>query len=310
VPLMMPPFQAPPAAIVTRPGTATYADAEQRIFAALDADAPLPPQVRLAAGARAYAWLRAAAQWRAGSALPADPFAKGTKEAAEAAALRTFLGSGKGAAQLPLKLSGSRLLLWAWMRNRDRAAPLTKPERAIIEDRLLDGGPDMLQGWALRHALCFAIAEQDGARFAALKLAKGSDAPDTFAGVQSLLGLFGGPSPVFRLWTLPGLRYQDATLGELGARRVWVCPPGFPVPEGAAWIIPSATGNQSGREAEMDPGMKAEARSLIPELEGRAAWFAASKADWEATGLSWFPILIELDKDGNLVSVKMGDAAP
>ena len=310
MPLMMPPYQAPPAALAIQPKAATFADAERGVFAALDADASLPPQVHLAAGARAYAWLRAAAQWKAGAAPPVSPFAKGTKEATEAEALRRFLSSGEGAAKLPLKLSGSRLLLWEWMRNRDRTAPLAKGERAVLEDRLLEGGPDMIQGWALRHALCFAVADQDSARFAALKAAKGNEAPDTFAGVQSLFGLFGGPSPVFRLWTLPDLHYQDTTLGELGARRVWICPPGLPVPEGAAWIIPSATGNQNGREAILDPGMKIEARALVPELKGRAAWFAASKADWEATGLSWFPALIELDKDGNLLSVKMGDAAP
>ncbi|HET6330451.1 MAG TPA: hypothetical protein VFF76_06640 [Holophagaceae bacterium] len=310
MPLMMPPFQAPSAAVATLPEAPSLADAEQSVFAALDADAPLPPPVQVASGARAYAWLRAAARWKTGSGLPANPFAKGTREAEEADAVRGFLASDSGAARLPLKLSGSRLLLWTWMRSRDRTAPLPRAERAAIEDRLLDGGPDILQGWALRHALCFAIAERDNARFAALKRAKGSEAPDTFVGVQSLLGLVGGPSPVFRLWQLPDLRYQDATLGELGARRVWICPPGFPVPPGAAWIIPSATGDQNGRETGLDLNMKAEAEALLPALKGRAAWFAASRGDWEAAGLAWFPILIELDKDGNLASVKMGDAAP
>lgn len=310
MPLMMPPFQAPPAAVTTLPKVSALAEAEGRLFAALDADEPLPPAGRVASGTRAYAWLHAAAQWKAGAAAPANPFSKGTKEAKEVDAMRSFLASGTGAGELPLELSGSRLLLWAWMRNRDRTAPLAKGERAAIEDRLLAGGPDLLKGWALRHALCFAVAEKDGARFTALKAAKGAEAPDTFTGVQSLLGLFGGPSPVFRLWTLPDLRYQDATLGELGARRVWICPPGIPVPAGAAWIIPSTTGSQNGRETELDPGMKTEARALVPDLKGHTAWFAASRTDWEATGLAWFPVLIDLDKDGNLVSVRMGDAAP
>lgn len=311
MPLMMPPYQAPPAAVATQPRPRSLAEAEQRVFAALDADDPSLPKLQVASsGARAYAWLRAAAQWKPGAAPPVDPFAKGSKDAREAEALRSFLSTGRGPAQLPLRLSGSRLLLWTWLRNRDRTSPLPKDERAAIEDRLLGGGPDMLQGWALRHALCFAIAEQDGSRFAALKAAKGADAADTFTGAQSLLGLLGGPSPVFRLWRLPGLRYQDTTLGDLGARKVWICPPGIPVPEGAAWIIPSANGNQNGREAELNPGMKAEALSLSPELKGRAAWFAASKVEWEAAGLSWFPILIQLDGNGNLVSVRMGDAAP
>jgi len=310
VPLTMPPFQAPPAAVATQPRAVTLAEAERALFAALDVEAPLPQPVQLAAGARAYAWLRAAAQWKAGVAVPANPFPEGSKEAREAGAIQAFLASGEGAARLPLQLSGSRLLLWKWMRNRDRTAPLPKAGRKAIEDRLLEGGPDMLQGWALRHALCFAVAERDDARFAELKASKGADAPDTLAGIQSLLGLLGGPSPSFRLWRLPGLAYQDAGLGDLGARRVWICPPGFPVPEGAAWIIPSATGNQNGREAVLDPGMETEAKALAAELKGRPAWFAASRTEWESAGLGWFPILIELDKDGNLASVRMGDAAP
>lgn len=310
MPLMMPPYQAPPAAVATLPKVPTLAEAEQRVFAALDAEDPLPPAGRITSGVRAYTWLRGAAQWKAGETAPANPFTKGTKEAKEADALRAFLASGADAAKLSLRLSGSRLLLWEWLRNRDRTRPLPKGERATIEDRLLQDGPVLLQGWALRHALCFAIAEKDNARFAALKAAKGADAPDAIAGAQSLLGLIGGPSPSFRLWDLPGLHYQDSTLGDLGARKVWICPPGIPVPDGAAWIIPSSTGNQNGREADLDPGMKAEAHKLLPELKGRTAWFAASRGEWEDLSLSWFPILIELDEHGNMLSVKMGDAAP
>ncbi len=310
MPPTMPPHQAPPAALSTPAQSPSYDTAESALFAALDADSSLPPTPRLAHGAKAYAWLKRAAEWKVGAPPPLDPFAQGSRESKEASAARAFLASGKGASDLPLTLAGNRLLLWTWMRNRDRHAPLSPRERARIEDRLLDGGPAVIQGWALRHALCFAIAEKDDARFTALKASKGSDFPALFGGTQNLLGLLGGPSPLFRLWSLPGFRYRDLTLSMLGVRKVWICPPGLPVPEGAAWIIPSDTGEQSAREAELSPGMRSEAQGLVPRLGGRTAWFAASRAEWEAAGLSWFPILIELDAQGNLASVRMGDAAP
>lgn len=309
---MLPMMPPPQASISVAPQAPLLGDAERGLFAALDAGerpsrpAKIPPPDRLA-----FDWLWNAAAWKPGGAAPASPFPKGSVAEREAQAWRAFLLAGDGdPARLSLDQSGSRLLLWTWMRNRDRRDPLAPPLRRRLEDRLLAGGPPILQGWALRHALCFAIAEKDGDRLTRLKAAHGSKAPETFAGAQALLGLLGGPSPAFRLWQLPGLRYQDATLGELGSRSVWICPPGFPVPDSATWIIPSETGDQNGRETDLSPGMRAEAEALTPELKGRAAWFAASRGEWEDLGLAWFPILIELDKDGNLASVRMGDAAP
>jgi hypothetical protein len=299
-------------AIAVAPQAPLLGDAERGLFAALDAgEDTIRPAKLLPEDRPAFNWLWAAAAWKPGAKAPSSPFFKGSAGDREAQVWRAFLAGGSGdPAEMPLHQSGSRLLLWDWMRNRDRHAPLPKAERQRLEDRLLDGGPAMLQGWALRHALCFAVAERDAARLGALKASHGAKAPDTFSGTQALLGLLDGPGPVFRLWQLPGLGYQDTRLGGLGARKVWICPPGFPVPEGAAWVIPSATGNQNGREADLIAGMKAEAQALLPELKGRAAWFAASRTEWEEAGLSWFPILIELDANGNVISVRMGDAAP
>ena len=311
----MPPPTRPPQIVsqITSPvKTPTYAEAETALFAALDSgDAPPRAKALRPNEQAAYAWLWNSATWKPGMAPPASPFAKGSAADKEAQAWRVFLKSGKeDPSNLPLTKNGSRLLLWTWLRDRDRHGGVEKAERARIEDRLLEDGPSMLLGWTLRHALCFALADKDGVRFSALKSAHGGDSPETFTGIQALFGLMGGPSPRFRLWTLPGLAYQDATLGELGARRVWVCPPGIPAPEGAAWIIPSATGEQSSRDAELSPAVKMEAGVLAAQVKGRAAWFAPARDEWEGVGLQWFPILIELDKDGNLASVRMGDAAP
>ena len=309
-----PPPQSRPARVISQIAAPTQAtplsDAESRLLADLDAGLGPSPASGLAAKDRpAYQWLLAAAAWKPGAAL-AVPFPRGA-QAQEAQAWKGFLEQGAGdPAGLPLSLSGSRLLLWSWMRDRDRHAPLPAAQRARLEDRLLAGGPDTIRGWALRHALCFAVADRDMGRFSALKAARLDMAPEAFTGIQSLLALLGGPSPSFRLWRLPDLAYDDSPLSGLGAARIWICPPGLPVPEGAVWIIPSASGGQNGREADLDPGMKAEARALLPQLHGREAWFAASKEAWESYGLQWFPILIELDGTGNLRSVRMGDAAP
>lgn len=315
MPLMMPPpMQTKPTRVISQiaiPRKATpLAQVEATLFADLDSGLGPRAETGLAPKDRAaYQWLLSAATWKPGAAL-AVPFARGV-QAREGEAWKGFLARGEGdPTTLPLTLSGSRLLLWSWMREQDRHAPLPKATRAALEDRLLEGGPDTLRGWALRHALCFAVAEKDLARFTALKSKRLNMARDTFTSIQSLFALLDGPSPAFRLWRLPDLAYDDTPLGGLGATRVWICPPGIPVPEGAAWIIPSVTGGQNGREADLDPGMKAEARALLPDLHGRPAWFAASKETFESYGLQWFPILIELDEDGNLRSVKMGDAAP
>lgn len=312
--MLMPPPQAPPAAVAPPAQHPTYESAELALLASLDVDAALPAAPNLPRGAKAYAWLRKAAEWKADAPPPKDPFAKGSRDSKEAEGMIAFLASGKGLSRVKLDLAGNRLLLWKWMRHRDRHNPLPKPERETVEDRLLEEGPAVIQGWALRHALCFAIADKDDARFAALKAKKGSEFPGLFGGAQNLLGLLGGPSPLFRVWSLPGLRYRDITLSMLGSKQVWICPPGLPVPPGAAWIIPSDTGEQSARETDLNPGMKLEADGLVKnlhgDLHGKAAWFAASRSEWEAAGLSWFPILITLDAQENIASVQMGDAAP
>lgn len=309
----LPPAPAPRQAIVSvAPQTPLLGDAERDLLTTLDeGNPPVRPANIPAPDLPAYDWLWNAAAWQPGQALPANPFPKGSAAAREAQAWRAFLAQPAGSpCHLPLALTGSQLLLWSWLHHRDRAHPLPPSQRQALEDRLMAGNAPVLRGWALRHALCFALAERDSGRFSALKAAHGSQAPETFAGAQALFGLLGGPSPAFRLWSLPGLTYRDADLGALGARQIWICPPGPPAPAGAVWIIPSQSGVMSGRETDLSPTRKEEAAALAPALHGRAAWFAPSKAEWEAVGLSWFPILITLDKDGAVARVQMGDAAP
>ena len=308
VPMPKPAIQAPPSS--TPAPAPSLADAEDAFLLAFDAGTEAPPAPELSAPDRAaYEWLQRAAAWKTGAA-PVSPFPKGSAADREAQAWRAFLASGKGQpAQLPVGLSGSRVLLWSWLRERERHGPLPEAQRRRLEDRLLAGGPAVIRGWALRHALCFTVAERSLARFSALKAHYGADATDTFSSIQALFGMFGAPSPAFRLWKLPDLTYQDGTLADLGARRVWICPPGHPVPEGAAWVIPSESGDQNEREAALNSDQKAEAEKAA-QAAGRPAWFAASRQTWEAVGLQWFPILIDLDAKGNVAGVRMGDAAP
>jgi hypothetical protein len=187
--------------------------------------------------------------------------------------------------------------------------------RRSWEDRLLNSGPALTRGYALRHALCWALAEQDDARFTRIRSAAG-DGAQNLQGFQRLFGLLGGPSPVLRLWALPGLAYRDLKLDQLGASRIWICAlDEGPIPElpaDTSWIIPSSTGVLDEREANLPELLLTEGRALADRLgpAGRSALLAPSVAAFERLGLVWFPILIELDAQGNLRSVRMGDAAP
>ena len=308
LPLPVPALQAP------APPQFNYADADSVLLARLDLGQPLDQAPALQGPERAaYAWLRAAAGWKPGQA-PNDSFAPGSRERQEADALRALIASPAPAparlAKLPLSLGGSRLLLWRWMRAR--RTPMAAPLRGAVEDRLAEPGPEIIRGWALRHALCFALAEGDTARFAQLKETYGAQARETLAGFQTAFAMVGGPSPVFRMWRLPELDYRDQGLGDLGSTRVWIAPLEAPPPPGAAWIIPSATGIMGEREGDLPAPMLAEAKELAAKLKasGRQAYYAASAREWERQGLAYFPILIELDAQKQITAIRMGDAAP
>lgn len=315
VPVLPP---APPPSVQTAPPSRP--DPVAGLLHAFDWGQPLPdaPGLRGEAALR-YRWLREAASFRPGT-LPADPFPAGPDHQ-EAEALRTLLrmppsGLARPLAVLPMHLPGTALALWRWGRRQVRTGAFAPAVRMAWEDKLLASGPPLVQGYALRHALCWALAEHDEGRFARLKAAHQPMAESTFALFQRLFGLLGGPSPVLRLWTLPGLAYHDVRLGELGARRIWVCPPEAgplpALPPDVAWIVPGASGTQDPANATLDPDDLREGRALAKRFEsaGRKAFFAPSRADMERIGLVWFPALVVLDRKGFLEDIRMGDAAP
>lgn len=314
----LPPQQPPPAIVSPAPGEP---DAASALLEAYDWGRPLPPApAGKGAVALEYQWLRAAATFDPVHGQPADPFPAGPRRR-EAEALRQLVrtpGDRLGAALkvLPLHEAGTALALWRWGQAQARDGRFDPALRRAWEDRLLGAGPALTRGYALRHALCWALAERDETRLAGVRSLADATAEDTLKGFQRLFGLLGGPSPVLRLWALPTLDYRDLRLDQLGGRRTWICPPEEgPLPElpaGTSWIIPSATGSLNERDASLSDPLLKEGHALAERLRqaGRSAFFAPSRAAFESLGLVWFPILIELDAQGDLRAIRMGDAAP
>jgi hypothetical protein len=322
----LPALQTPPAVIAPAPSAQAGAqisaqEAEAALLEAFDYESPLPLDPKLkGAHALAYRWLRAAASFDPIRDLPANPFATG-REKKEAESLQKLLRTPKEALgpalkTLPMRTSGTALALWRWGQLQVRMGAFDTALRRAWEDRLVTTGPVLTRGYGVRHALCWALAEQDEARFARVRALAGTTSEDTIKGFQRLFGLLGGTSPELRLWALPSLDYHDLRLDQLGATRIWICPAekeGLPsLPAGTAWVIPSATADLSERDASLSEGLQAEAKALASRLQaaGRSAQLAPSRAAFENLSLVWFPILIELDGKGNLQSIRMGDAAP
>ncbi|WP_306589957.1 hypothetical protein [Geothrix sp. 21YS21S-4] len=294
------------------------AEQELRFLEAYDWEQPLPEAPK---GPRhaSLQWLRVAAAFDPEAGLPPDPFPSGAAHR-EAGALRMLLAAGKEEwagrlATQPLRQSGTALALWRWGQRQVRNGRFPADMRRLWEDRLLAAGPALTRGYALRHALCWALAERDEARFAAIKDRAPAGSEAVVGGFQRLFGLLDAPSPDLRLWDLAGLDYADLRLDQLGAARVWICPADDALPDlppDVAWIIPSAGADLDERGASLTEGVAQEAAGLAARLRaaGKSARFAPSRVAFETLGLSWFPILIELDSRGNVRSIRMGDAAP
>ena len=230
----LPALQSPPAIVTPAP---SEPDAENALLEAYDWGHPLPPAPKLK-GPRAleYQWLRAAATFDPGRGLPTNPFAAG-RVRGEAEALRRLFRTptnriGTALEAVSLHESGTALALWRWGQVQVRNGRFDPALRRSWEDSLLAAGPALTRGYALRHALCWALAEGDETRLSGIRSVADAMATDTLKGFQRLFGLLGGPTPVLRLWTLPALDYRDLRLDQLGGVRTWICPlEDGPIPE-------------------------------------------------------------------------------
>jgi hypothetical protein len=325
----MVPFLFLPPVIQAASQVVPLKEAVEQVMQDFDAEDPaLPLRDPMVARAErpSLRWLRSAAL----SEIPNNPFHKGTPSFAEAEALLTLLKADRTQAEMLLpqckiQEPGTALALWRWAKRQERATRWSPATRRVWEDKLMAKSvPSVLNDYALRHGLCWALAEKDETRFAALKAAWGQDAPTLFASFQGLFGWFGDISPELRLWTLPGLAYLDRRLDLLLAfdgsksNRIWISPEidsvaSLPkLPAHTAWIIPSATGGQSPTDTSLNTVENSAATTLsqrVAAAKGQA-YLAPSRGEFEAFGLVFFPILIELDPKGAIKDIRMGDAAP
>lgn len=256
-------------------------------------------------------WLLAAA----GPGLPANPFPKRTTAWKEAEAVRSLLRDGASATalrNLPISYGGSALALWKWARARELPSAL----RQGWEDRLLAPTvPAVLRTSALRHALCYALAEGDTERFGRLRREVGDEDPDLFLTFQRTFALLGGPSPRFRLWSLPDLHRQECGLQDLGSRRIlihpWLKGERPCRPEGAAWIIPLLEDHLPGLGDGLDTPRQKLGETLARDLGGdaRNTWYAPGEEPMSTYGLIFFPVDIDLDSEGRIQRIAMGDAS-
>lgn len=291
-------------------------EAEATLLMALDDGSPLP-DLKVAPRDRAgVAWLRSVAQ----DAAPGNPFPKGSRGDREVRALEALLGAteppAEDLARLELAWAGSHLRLWKEGQRRIRQGLWGTALRRTWEDRLLDlDGPPVVRGWALRHALCFALAEGDEDRFGGLREAWGEAAPDLFRAFQRAFGLLGAPAPRLPVWTLPGLEATELALAERPGTRIRLEPPDrdplLPPPGIDLWIVPSRLGLQPAEEPFLRGAELKEGHALAERFlrAGLTAHLAASRKPFEELALVYFPVELRVDAQGRVADIRMGDAA-
>ncbi len=312
------PFQPPAQVQPPAPPPVPLAEAAARLLDAYDRSgegAEVPEEGVPASDRPSLRWLRAAMA----QDLPGNPFPPGSGPWTEAEALRALLQApperrGEALGRVSLLETGSQLALWRWGKRLSRAGALPPPLRTAWEDTLLAAPlPTVVSTYALRHALCFALAAEDLARFGDLKAKFADLAPEPILGFQRLFGILETPGPAFTLWRLPEMAAETRGLGALGGTRVWIRflePMLIPaLPDGTVWLIPVEK-PQDAAPGSPPPTPNAVAAEVIQRLgPGRRAWLSPTPEDLESEGLSLFPILLEFE-GGNLKRIRMGDAAP
>jgi hypothetical protein len=108
---------------------------------------------------------------------------------------------------------------------------------------------------------------------------------------------------------------MDRSLGKLGGLKVNLVPdPGTGLPEltpDTVWVVPTREGSQPRASSYLEGASLEEAKRLIPRLEAaqRQAYLAPVRAVFETFALMYFPLQIELDAEGKVLRIRMGDAA-
>jgi hypothetical protein len=257
-------------------------------------------------------WLHSAAHLPS----PVSTFQKNTPEKAEADELLEFLEAKEAPSEqslvnLSLSLTGSQLALWHFGQTATRRGDWNSDIRRKWEDRLLEEKTHpMIRGFALRHALCWALAENDEVRLARLKGTRASqDMPEIFVVFQKAFSAIGGPLSVLRLWT------SDLVVSQSGIQaggKAWVCPDsGFPpCDKTSIWVIPLLEPQGIENTESLAWRDKAEKILELPIFADYKVSFAPYQRDLSLLGIAFFPALIHLDESGNVAKIQMGDACP
>ncbi len=84
------------------------------------------------------------------------------------------------------------------------------------------------------------------------------------------------------------------------------------MPPGVVWIVPSEEGTTDADRGELDALALKEVEGLAARFRTahRQGWFAASRKATEDLGFAFFPVLLTLDFQGTITSIRIGEAAP
>jgi len=305
----------PPAMQIPEPAPQTLEALENQMLEAFDfgfeARLPsLPPDRNL--DTAKLTWLHGAAYL----SMPVSVFPNGSLEHGEAVRIIDFLKAKvpptvASLNSLNMRLTGSHLALWRYGQAAIRDGTWNQNIRIHWENILMDKSVHpLIRGLALRHALCWALAEKDDVRLANLKNSSvGAEMPSLFPLFQKAFASLGGSLSPLRLWTSS---FNPVENYEAHAHRIWLCPdPDFSPPEKTMdWIVPLLEGSLVG--SRENPLWRPGAERLLKEdgFGDYNVMVAPFKKDLELLGIALFPALVELDSGGKITGIKMGDACP